>query len=432
MVLTMRGIGDCTFEVAVQVLEMQKLQMMQSPMASGVGLTDHRQTKCKFHDPSSKVFRRSSADKTKIDTGWAINLKLDCLLPRMLKRLSISVLLMGVSVILGSIPNRAGAQTPPELPRLLIIATGGTIAGEQGEPGTLGGYDIRKPISEIVAEVPEIRRYAQVETTQFANIPSAYITPDQWLQLARSVNSVFEKRPEIAGVVVTHGTDRLEETAFFLHLTVRSEKPIVVVGAQRPPTGISPDGPINLLSAIRVAVSEEARGKGAMVVMDQRIISARDVQKLYARSGGFSADEMGMIGVVANHGPEFFYAPTRKHTYMSEFDIRNVTMLPRVDVHYSYAGSDGAGKTDAKAVIVATTGFNPAERIYYEGLQKRGVIIATTFPSGENVASPGQTRETFPLIAIQRMLPTHARILMMLALTKTQDAREIQRIFDQY
>ncbi len=243
---------------------------------------------------------------------------------------------------------------------------------------------------------------------------------------------MLEKRADLAGIVITHGTDRLEETAFFLHLTVRSEKPIVVVGAQRPPTGISPDGPINLLSAIRVAVSEEARGKGAMVVMDQRIISARDVQKLYARSGGFSAAEMGMIGVVANHGPEFFYTPTRKHTYMSEFDIRNVTVLPRVDVHYSYAGSDGAGKTDAKAVIVATTGFNPAERIYYEGLQKRGVIIATTFPSGDNVASPGQTRETFPLIAIQRMLPTHARILMMLALTKTQDAREIQRIFDQY
>src|SRR5437660_12413512 len=106
------------------------------------------------------------------------------------------------------------APVPSELPRVVIIATGGTIAGEQGEPGTLGGYDIRKPINEIVAEVPEIRRYAQVETTQFANIPSAYITPDQRLQLARNVNSTFEKRPEIAGIVVTHATDRLEETAF--------------------------------------------------------------------------------------------------------------------------------------------------------------------------------------------------------------------------
>ena len=336
------------------------------------------------------------------------------------------------STIAGLVLAAGLATAQSELPHILVIATGGTIAGEQGEPGTLGGYDIKKSVNEVVALVPEVKKYAQIETEQFSNVSSPNITPDHWLQLARRINAVLEKRADLAGIVITHGTDRLEETAFFLHLTVRSEKPVVVVGAQRPPTGISPDGPINLLSAIRVAVSEEARGKGAMVVMDQRIISARDVQKLYARSGGFSADEMGMIGVVANHGPEFFYAPTRKHTYMSEFDIRNVTILPRVDVHYSYAGSDGAGKTDAKAVIVATTGFNPAERIYYEGLQKRGVVIATTFPSGENVASPGQTRETFPLIAIQRMLPTHARILMMLALTKTQDAREIQRIFDQY
>src|SRR5437667_8617335 len=119
----------------------------------------------------------------------------------MLKRLSISVLLLGISVILGSIPNRARAQTPLELPRVLIIATGGTIAGEQGEPGTLGGYDIRKPIGEIVGEVPEVKRYARIETVQFANVPSAYITPNQWLQLARNINSVFEKRPELAAIV---------------------------------------------------------------------------------------------------------------------------------------------------------------------------------------------------------------------------------------
>jgi L-asparaginase type II len=324
------------------------------------------------------------------------------------------------------------APAPSELPRVLIIATGGTIAGEQGEPGTLGGYDIRKPIGEIVGEVPEIKRYARVESVQFTNVPSAYITPAQWLQLARNINSVFEKRPEIAGIVVTHGTDRLEETAFFLHLTVKSEKPVVVVGAQRPPTGISPDGPINLLSAVRVAAAHDARGKGVMVVMDDRIISARDAEKVYARSGGFSAREMGMMGIVARHGVEFFYAPTRRHTASSEFDVRDLTGLPRVDIQYSYAGADGGGMTEAKAIIVATTGFSGAERAYYEGLQHKGVIIATTFPSGDQVLSPSPVRDTFPVIAVERLLPTHARILMMLALTKTQDVREIQRIFDQY
>ena len=206
----------------------------------------------------------------------------------------------------------------------------------------------------------------------------------------------------------------------------------MVVGAQRPATGISPDGPINLLSAVRVAASHDARGKGVMVVMDDRIISARDAEKIYARSGGFAAREMGTLGIVARHGVEFFYSPTRRHTNASEFEIRDLTSLPRVDIQYSYAGSDGAARTDAKAIIVATTGLGGTERTYYENLQRKGVIIATTFPSGDQVASPSSSRDTFPIVTIERLLPTHARILMMLALTKTQDVREIQRIFDQY
>lgn len=327
---------------------------------------------------------------------------------------------------------RAGAQIQSDLPHVLVLATGGTIAGEQGEPGTLGGYEIRKPIAEIVGDVPEIKRYAQVETEQFANIPSAMMTPEQWLLLARRINTAFEKHPELAGVVVTHGTDRLEETAFFLHLTVRSDKPVVLVGAQRPPTGISPDGPINLLAAVRVAAAHDSRGKGALVVMDDRIISARDAQKLFARSGGFAAPEMGVIGVVARHGVEYFYSPARRHSVSSEFDIRDLMTLPRVDIQYSYAGAEGGTKTEAKGIIVATTGLSTVERAYYEGLQRKGVVVGTTFPSGDQVASPNPNRETLPLIAVKRMLPTHARILMMLALAKTQDLREIQRIFDQY
>ena len=327
---------------------------------------------------------------------------------------------------------RAGAQIQSDLPHVLVLATGGTIAGEQGEPGTLGGYEIRKPIAEIVGEVPEIKRYAQVETEQFSNIPSAMMTPEQWLLLARRINTAFEKHPELAGVVVTHGTDRLEETAFFLHLTVRSDKPVVLVGAQRPPTGISPDGPINLLAAVRVAAAHDSRGKGALVVMDDRIISARDAQKLFARSGGFAAPEMGVIGVVARHGVEYFYSPARRHSASSEFDIRDLMTLPRVDIQYSYAGAEGGTKTEAKGIIVATTGLSTVERAYYEGLQRKGVVVAATFPSGDQVASPSPSRETLPLIAVKRMLPTHARILMMLALAKTQDLREIQRIFDQY
>jgi L-asparaginase len=348
----------------------------------------------------------------------------------MLRRVTICRLALAFLLIYAS----ASAQTRAEadLPRVLVIATGGTIAGEQTEPGTLGGYDIRKSANEVVALVPAIKRYAQIETEQFSNIPSPNITPEQWLQLARRVNGLFEKRTDLAGIVVTHGTARLEETAFFLNLTVKSDRPVVVVGAQRPPTGISPDGPINLLAAVRVAAAPAAKGKGVMVVMDDRILSARDAQKLYPRTGGFGAEEMGMIGIVATHAVEFFYSPARRHTITSEFDVQDVSVLPRVDIHYSYAGSDGGGKTDAKGVVVATTGFTPAERLYYEALQKRGVVVATTFPSGDHVASPSAVREPVPVIAVQRMLPSHARILLMLALTKTQDANDIQRIFNEY
>jgi L-asparaginase len=353
---------------------------------------------------------------------------------KMLTKSTIPALGLGFILIIASITASLARPNPQtELPKVLVIATGGTIAGEQGEPGTLsGGYAIKKTISEVLALVPEVKKYAQIDTEQFSNISSSNITPDQWLQLSRRINSVLEKRADLAGVVITHGTDRLEETAFFLHLTVKSERPVVVVGAQRPPTGISPDGPLNLLSAIRVAASFGARGKGTMVVMDDRIISARDAQKLYARTGGFGAEEMGMIGIVANHEVEFFYAPARRHSATSEFEVRENTSLPRVDIHYSYAGSEGSGKTEAKGVVVASTGFGTAERAYYEDLQRRGVVVAMTFPSGSNAASPNQVRDSYPVIAVQRMLPTHARILLMLAFTKTQDPREIQRIFDQY
>jgi L-asparaginase len=336
-----------------------------------------------------------------------------------------------LALIILAAPLSAAAQT--ELPRVLVLATGGTIAGEQRDPGTLEGYEIRKPVSEILASVPEIRKYARVETEQFANIPSTNITPAQWLQLSKRINTLFRERADLAGIVVTHGTARLDETAFFLNLAVKYDRPVVLVGAQRPPTGISPDGSLNLLAAIRVAAEPSSRGKGALIVMDERILSARDAEKTYARSGGFDAGEMGMLGVVAAHGVEYFYAPTRRHTYRSEFDLSGVMELPFVDIHYSYAGSDGLGSIEGvKGIVVATTGFTPPERTYYESLQRRGITIALTFPSGANVGTLPSARDNSTTISVLHLSPLHARILLMLALTKTSDSAEIQRIFSEY
>ena len=254
------------------------------------------------------------------------------------------------------------------------------------------------------------------------------------LRLARRINDLFKERPDLSGIVVTHGTNTLEQTAFFLYLTIKSDRPVVVVGAQRPPTGISPDGPINLLAAIRVAATPEARGKGVTVVMDDRIMSARDVRKRYARNGGFDVPEMGMLGIVDNTGVEFFYQPVRKHTVSAGFDLSGVKALPRVGISNSYVGAEGVADTEAKAVIVATTGFAPEERKYYDALLKKGMIVATTFPSGEQVSSPPQPSESGaprPII-VNHLTPTKARILMMLALTKTQSPEEIQKIFDSF
>ncbi len=341
------------------------------------------------------------------------------------------------------------AQSPAAQPRakVLLIATGGTIAGVQNQPGTLGQYRSGTLTAEqIIASVPELARHATVETEQFSNVASSLITPVQWVALAKRINVVLSERADLTGVVVTHGTDRLEETAFFLYLAVRSDKPVVVVGAQRPATGISADGPINLLAAVRTAASPQAVGKGVMVVMDDRILSAREARKQYQRTGGFDSGEMGMLGVVASSGPEFFFAPVRRHGPSSEFDLSGVDSLPRVDLVFSYPGGTGpAFEGQPAGVVVATTGFTRAESVAYRALRQTGVIVVQTFPSGDNVnagARPDTTTRpdsaaraeaSVPLmVSAQHLTPQKARILLMLALTRTRDPREVQRYFEVY
>ena len=358
-------------------------------------------------------------------------------------------------------PNR-------RLPKVLVIATGGTIAGVQDAPGSLGSYRAGTLTAEqIIASVPELSKHAQIETEQFSNVPSTSITPAQWLGLAKRVEKVLKDRDDLAGVVVTHGTDRLEETAFFLYLCVRSNKPVVVVGAQRPATGISPDGPINLLAAVRVAAAPQAVGKGVMVVMDDRILSAREVRKIYQRTGGFSGGEMGMLGVVGGNGPDFLFTATRRHGEDSEFDMRKVDSLPRVELAYSYPGGTGPRFDGQPAgVAVASNGMTRAESEVYTALRRAGVVVVTVFAYGDNMsavrdpdaprsepraesraAAPGDSTRSDstrtpapppalppapPMVTAQHLTPAKARILLMVALTRTTDPLEIQRYFLRY
>ena len=337
-------------------------------------------------------------------------------------------------VILTASNATLDGQNHSDLPKVLVVATGGTIAGQQDEPGTLGRYEITRTADDIVNSVPTLSRYATVETEQFANIRSPSITPKHWLSLAKRLNQLFITKPDLAGIVVTHGTDRLEETAFFLHLSIRSEKPVVIVGAQRPSTGISADGPLNLLSAVRVAADPKAINKGVLVVMDERILSARNVTKMYPRSGGFDKIEMGMLGVVTTESVEFFYSPVRRHTSTSEFDITELSALPRVGISYSYAGSNGLADLQAQGVVVAATSLTPPERDFFHGLSEKGTVIAETYPTGSHVAPTHvpTTQDTHQIVAVKHLNPLKARILLMLALTKTTDPSEVQTIFDQY
>lgn len=339
-----------------------------------------------------------------------------------------------------------------KLPRVLVIATGGTIAGVQQDANDPGLYRAGSLSAEqVVASVPGLDRHARVEALQFANVPSPLITPAQWLALSRRIDAAFADQPDLAGVVVTHGTSRLEETAFFLHLTVRSQRPVVMVGAQRPATGTSPDGPQNLLDAVRTAAADNAVGKGVLVVMDGRILSARDVRKDYERVGGFSAGTMGMLGVVAHEGPVFFYQPVRPR---GDFDLDGIEALPDVDLVFSYPGGRGPRHAQAPAgIVVASTGFTCEETLAFLRLARAGTIVATAFPGGDNLARAWPVEDAVPAhvtepcthidpaawagrwippIEAPRLTPHKARILLMLALARTRDDGEIRRLFARY
>src|SRR3982074_945448 len=244
-----------------------------------------------------------------------------------------------------------------KLPTVAVLSTGGTMASKQ-DP-VKGGYVPALSGEELVAAVPAIKKIAQIQVEQISNIPSPDMTPEIWLRLAGRVNELLAK-PEIVGIVVTHGTDTLEETAYFLDLTTVSVKPVILVGAQRPASDSDSDGPRNLLDAVRVAIASEAASKGVMVVMNGQVSAARDVTKTNTnRVETFRALEFGHIGVAATEKVLFYRAPLRRQTFAAD----SRTQLGRVDIVMSYAGADGLVirslmRDDAvQALVIAGTGL---------------------------------------------------------------------------
>jgi L-asparaginase len=263
-----------------------------------------------------------------------------------------------------------------------------------------------------------------------------------WLDLVPTIHSILEQC-DVDGLVITHGTNTLEETAYFLNLTVKTDKPVVLVGAMRPSSAISADGYLNIISAVRTAAAPQSRGVGCLVVMNDTIFSARDVTKTATyRVDTFRSHDLGPLGYADADGKVIYYHRSlKRHTTDTEFDVRGVRSLPRVDIVLSYVGADGtmidaAVKAGAKGVVSSSTGAGkptPAEDAAFDAAYaQHGVLmcLCSRVGSGRVVRSPGLTKRGF--VAADNLPPWKARILFALALAKTDNADDIQRMFDIY
>lgn len=333
---------------------------------------------------------------------------------------------------LGASGTASPGAAQDTLPRVVILTTGGTIASAPG--GTLAG-------DSLVAAVPELLEHARVRVEELYRIGSSRMTPGHWLTLARRIDELLSGDPGLAGIVVTHGTDTLEETAFFLNLTVHHRRPVVLVGSMRPADAISADGPANLLNAVRVAVSPGAPGQGVLVVLDEDISAARDVWKTHnQRVGTFQAPELGVLGWVDPDTVLFQRATLRPHTTDSPFRVEGREALPEVALVPDYTGSDGSvlrelarrpAATRPDGIVVATFAggrMSAGTRQAVGEAVEAGVpvVLASRVPGGRIVGNPAA-----PVGAVVAPdLPPHkARILLMLALTRTQDRTGLQELF---
>ncbi len=334
------------------------------------------------------------------------------------------------------------ARSTPSLPRVQVLATGGTIAGAQTQ-GRSGGYKAAAfSVDALIAAVPQLTEVAQVDVEQVAAIGSQDMDDATWLKLAVRTQAAVD-RAEVAGAVITHGTDTMEETAFFLNLVVHTDKPVVLVGAMRPATAISADGPMNLFNAVAVAAQGAARGRGVLVVANDEIHFAREVAKTNTTQvGTFHSTHRGLAGLV-NAGRLHWYAPpVRRHTHLSEFSLEHVTSLPRVDIVYAHAGMgreqiDAAVRAGARGLVIAGVGDGnfaaPAVAAAADAV-RAGVAVVRSSRTGGGVVerSIEIDDDRLGFIAADELNPQKARVLLMLGLTKTRDAAALQALFFTY
>lgn len=330
------------------------------------------------------------------------------------------------------------------LPRIALVVTGGTIDSVGADRLDLAWYienDRRLDAGELVASVPELAGVAAVEEAPFRRLPSHALADRDWLDLAELLHEVLE-RGRADGAVVTHGTNTLEETAYFLNLVLKTDRPVVVVGSMRPASALSADGYLNLLNAVRVAAAPESRGCGVLAVMNDRIYGARDLTKTATyRVEAFQGRDLGPLGFADADGRVRYYHRTVKpHTTGTEFDVGGLESLPRVDVVVSHAGADGAMidasvAAGARGIVCAATGAGrptPAQDEALERARRRGVAVCIGSRVGSGRVARSPSLRARGVVAADNLQPWKARVLLALALSVTDDPDSIQRMLDTY
>jgi len=329
-------------------------------------------------------------------------------------------------------------------PRVVVVGTGGTIESVAASSTEFNDYTLGKAgIQALIDSVPGIRARVDVRAEQLFQVGSSALTSAHWLKLATRVNAELA-RADVDGLVITHGTDTLEETAYFLNLVVKSRKPVVLVGSMRPSTAISADGPVNLYNAVLLAASASAAGRGVLVVLNDQISGARDVTKTNTSgTDTFRNWELGFLGYMRDGEPHFYRASTRRHTVDSEFDVAGLETLPQVDIVYGYVNMNGIAvdafvAAGARAIVYAGPGQGTVANTPIEpalvAARAKGVIVIRASRVGNGIVSRSDSNrdDKNGFVVADNLSAQKARILAMLALTRTGDVARIQRMFDEY
>jgi L-asparaginase len=328
---------------------------------------------------------------------------------------------------------------PGARPGVTVLATGGTIAGA-GKARSSKGYKAAViPVERLLKAAPGIEKLAKLDARLIASIGSQDMGEEVWRELALHAEAAL-RRKDVAGVVVTHGTDTMEETAYFLNLVIRSQKPVVLVGAMRPATAISADGPMNLYNAVAVAAHPEARGRGVLVVANDEIHFAREVAKTNTTQvGTFQSTHRGLAGLVSSGRVHFYGKPLRLHTSAASFEVPKLGLLPKVDIIYAHAGMgreliDAAVRAGAKGLVIAGVGngnLGAAALGASASAARAGVCVVRSSRTGGGIVERNVEMDDDGLgfVAADELNPQKARILLMLALTRTRDPKKIQEAF---